>query len=109
MKFKPIKPFILALALGVPLASHAADGDTDRTHPITFVKDSAITAKVKAKLAAEKLHTLAHVRVDTDAKGMVVLSGTVRSEREAQKAVQIAKNTEGVTSVTSNLRVKPNK
>ena len=106
MKFKTIKPIVIALALAVPLASHAADGDSDRSHPITFVKDSAITAKVKAKLAAEKISTLAHIRVDTDTNGMVVLRGTVHNDQEAEKAVQIAKGTEGVTSVTSNLRVK---
>lgn len=109
MLIKTLKPVILAFALIAPMASHAADGDVDRTHPITFVKDSAITAKVKAKLAAEKIRSLAHVSVDTDANGMVVLSGTVRSEREAEKAVQIAKETDGVTSVTSNLRVKTDK
>ncbi|HMV01547.1 MAG TPA: BON domain-containing protein [Rhodocyclaceae bacterium] len=105
MQIKTIKPLILALALAVPVASFAHDGDSDRKHPITFVKDSAITAKVKAKLAAEKIRTLAHVSVDTDADGMVVLSGNVRSEQEAEKAVQIARATDGVTGVTSNLRV----
>lgn len=96
-------------ALLAPLAAYPADGDTDRSHPMAFVKDSVITTKVKAKLAEEKMSSLAHVRVDTDAKGMVVLSGTVNSKAEADKAVSLTRATEGVTSVTSNLKVKKDK
>ena len=40
----------------LPAIGHARDSDADRTHPIHFVKDSVITSKVKAKLAAE--HTI---------------------------------------------------
>jgi hyperosmotically inducible protein len=50
--------------------------------------------------------SLVHVGVDTDAKGAVVLSGSVRSQKEADKAVSIARATEGVTSVTSTLQIK---
>ncbi len=57
---------------------------------MTFVKDSAITTKVKAKLAAEKINSLVHIKVDTDSNGVVVLSGIVRIQKEADKAVSIA-------------------
>jgi hyperosmotically inducible periplasmic protein len=92
----------------VPFAIHAADTntDTDRTHPKTFVKDSVITTKVKAKLAEEKVSSLAHIKVDTHGKGAVVLRGTARSQEEADKAVSIARDTEGVTSVKSKIRIK---
>ena len=98
-------------ALLAPLAAYpaTATGDTDRTHPKAFVKDSVITTKVKAKLAEEKMSTLAHVKVDTDAMGMVVLSGNVKTQAEADKAVSLAKETEGVTSVKSTLKVKKDK
>jgi hyperosmotically inducible protein len=94
--------------LFVPVAVHAADAasDTDRTHPVAFVKDSVITTKIKAKLADEKVSSLAHIKVDTHSKGAVVLSGKVRTQEEADKAVSIARETEGVTSVKSNLRIK---
>ena len=75
-------------------------------HPMTYVKDSAITAKIKAKLADEKMSSLVHIKVDTDAKGGVVLSGTVRSQEAADKAVSIARETEGVTSVKNKLRIR---
>ncbi len=89
-----------------PVAAFAADADSDRTHPLTYVKDSVITTKVKANLADEKMSTLAYIKVDTDSKGAVALSGKVRTQQEADKAVSIARATEGVTSVTSNLKVK---
>src|SRR4051812_21324661 len=87
------------VALVAPLAVHAADtgADADRTHPRTFVKDSVITTKVKAKLAREEAGSLARVRVDTHGHGKVVLSGKVRSQDEADKAITIARAVEGVT------------
>lgn len=97
--------FVIA-AMVAPLAALAEDTDSDRMHPMTFVKDSAITAKIKAKLAEEKMSSLMHLRVDTDNKGVVVLSGKVKSREEADKAIAIARETEGVTSVKSNIRVE---
>lgn len=96
--------FVIATML-VPFAAHA-DGDSDRKHPLTFVKDSVITTKVKAKLADEKISTLAHIKVDTDRKGGVVLSGKVKTAEEEAKAISIARETEGVTSVKSKLKIK---
>lgn len=89
-----------------PVASYAADSDSDRAHAVTFVKDSAITAKVKAKLASEHLNSLAQVSVNTDRKGKVYLSGKTRTQAEADKAVAIARKTKGVTSVSSTIQVK---
>jgi hyperosmotically inducible protein len=97
--------FVLAAVLA-PAAAFAGDGDSDRAHPLTFVADSVITTKVKAKLADEHMASLVHVGVDTDAKGAVVLSGSVRSQKEADKAVSIARASEVVTSVTSTLQIK---
>jgi hyperosmotically inducible protein len=97
--------FVIGTLLAA-VAAYAADGDSDRTHPMTFVKDSAITAKIKAKLAGEKMSSLAHIKIDTDSKGAVVLRGKVKTQEEADKVVSIARETEGVTSVKSNIRIK---
>lgn len=97
--------FIIGTLLA-PFAAHAEDSDTDRKHPTTFVKDSVITTKIKAKLAEEKMSSLMHIKVDTDAKGAVVLSGKARTQEEADKAVSIAHATEGVTSVKSTIQIK---
>jgi len=104
-----IRIAIIGLVVGTlltPFIANAADSDADRKHPGAFVKDSVITTKVKTKLAAEKLRTLANVHVDTDRDGIVVLSGKVRTQEIADKAVAIARATEGVTSVQSTIVVK---
>ena len=106
MKVKFATACFLISAVLAPVAAHAADGDSDRSHPMTFVKDSEITTKIKAKLAAEHISSLAHISVDTDAHGAVLLRGKVKTQEEADKAVSIAHDTEGVTSVTSHIQIK---
>ncbi|MDD5389616.1 MAG: BON domain-containing protein [Gallionellaceae bacterium] len=96
--------FVIGCLLG-PVIAHAEDADADRSRPMTFVKDSVITTKIKAKLAEEKMRTLLHIGVDTDSKGAVVLSGKARTQEAADKAIAIAQGTEGVTSVTSKIEV----
>jgi len=92
-------------SLLTPIAAFADDLRSDVKQSETFVKDSAITIKVKAKLFDDKMSSLMNVKVDTDAKGAVFLSGTVTSAHDADVAVSTARGTEGVTSVTSTLRI----
>ena len=107
MKIKLAAACLVLGSFMVAVAAHAAeDKDTDRSHPMTYVKDSAITVKVKAKLAAAHGHSLKNVSVDTDNAGVVVLSGSVRSKKEMDQAVRIARRTEHVTAVTNNLEIK---
>jgi hyperosmotically inducible protein len=99
----------ICLAIGTlvtPFAVRAADSDADRKSPTAFVKDSVITTKVKAKLAGEKMSSLAKIHVDTDRDGIVALSGNARTQEDADKAVAIARATEGVTSVRSTIQIK---
>ena len=100
--------FVIGTALA-PIAAYSADPDTDRSNANAYVKDSVITTKVKAKLATEHLGSLANVRVDTDKDGVVFLSGSVRSQEEASRAITLARETEGVRSVNSKLIVQPEK
>ena len=94
---------VIAIATLIgPVAAQAADADSAKT----VVKDSVITTKIKAKLAAEKMSTLVHLKVETDSKGEVVLSGNVKNQGEVDKAVSIARGTEGVTSVVSKMTIK---
>ena len=90
----------------VPVAAYSMDSDTHRDNPKTFVKDSVITTKIKSKLAAEHLASVKDIHVDTDQNGVVWMSGTVKSQSEADQALTIARNTEGVKSVKSNLKVQ---
>jgi hyperosmotically inducible protein len=97
--------FVIGATLA-PLAAYAEDADKDRADPAAFVKDSAITTKIKTKLAVENLASLKDIKVDTDSSGVVWMSGTVKSQTEADQAITIARNTEGVKSVKSNLKVQ---
>jgi len=106
MKIKLATTFFLIGTLLAPIAGYSADSDMDRSHPKTFVKDSVITTKIKAKLAKEKMGSLVYIRVDTDSNGIVWLSGTAKTQEQIDKAVSIANDTEGVTSVKNDIKVK---
>jgi hyperosmotically inducible protein len=96
------------IALGVACApmAMADEGATDLgSHH--FIKDSAITTKVKAKLAAKHLSTLTRIKVDTDADGVVWLSGRAPTHDAKDLAAMIAKNTGGVTSVHNDIVIEP--
>ncbi|HEX3949268.1 MAG TPA: BON domain-containing protein [Steroidobacteraceae bacterium] len=96
------------IALGAACGSMAiADEGATDTQSHHFVKDSAITTKVKAKLAAKHLSTLTRIKVDTDANGVVWLSGRAPTKDASDLAAMIAKNTEGVNSVHNDITVEP--
>lgn len=98
----------IALALAVaPLTGHAADKPAEKT-PLSRVTeitdDATITAKVKAELAKNKAVRALAINVDTK-KGVVTLSGSAKSKEEADKAVELARNTGGVASVKNELKI----
>ncbi|MBK7900847.1 MAG: BON domain-containing protein [Azonexus sp.] len=95
--------FILAAALSLPLATHAADATGSTA--TEYVKDSVITTKIKAELAEEKLSSLVKINVDTDKKGAVTLSGSAASQAAIDRAVAIAHGVKGVTSVRNHIKV----
>lgn len=97
---------VLLGALAVPAAGQAAeDADHDRSSPKQWVKDSAITTQIKAKMAKDEKVSALHIKVDTDNHGMVQLSGTAKSRAEADQAAAIAQSVKGVTSVDNKIRV----
>ena len=107
MNMKLVTAGLLAGALVLPIAGRAAnDSDSDRSSSKAFVKDSVITTKIKAKLAKKNLSSAVHIKVDTDKKGVVSLSGTTKAQADADQAVAIAQRVKGVTSVENNLKVQ---
>ena len=68
------------------------------------VSDAWITTKVKTDLLATKDVPGSTIDVDTQ-EGAVTLSGTVKSQAEADKAVSVAKAIKGVSKVTSKLKI----
>jgi hyperosmotically inducible protein len=100
---------IAAAVLLGPVVALADERDTDAkdvSHGTTvYVRDSVITTKVKARLAAEHLTSLARIHVDTDANGVVYLSGTAQSQDAIDTAIRLARDTEHVRDVHSDLTV----
>jgi len=96
----------ISALLGSAVAIAAGDSDTDRSHPKAFVKDSAITTKIKTKLAAEHFTSLGRIHVDTDKNGVVWLSGHARTQEAIDKAGSIARETEGVKEVHNGIKLK---
>ena len=69
------------------------------------LSEGALTAKIKSKMALDD--TVKALSIDVDTRGTVVtLSGTVSSEAVRAKAVQLARETAGVTAVTDRLVVR---
>ena len=66
--------------------------------------DAALTGKIKAKMALDDAVRSRSIDVNTDGS-VVTLSGSVRSATERQRAVALAKETEGVTRVVDHLSV----
>jgi hyperosmotically inducible protein len=91
--------------LGTGIAIADEDAAATGSHAVAYVKDSAITTEVKARLAAEHLTSLAHIHVDTDTNGVVWLSGTAGTQAAIHKAIAIARNTDGVKDVHSHIQV----
>jgi len=106
MKTKLAQMLFVAGALMLPVAGHSAeDKDSDRTSPKAFVKDSVITAKIKAEMAKDKQVSALRIHVDTDNKGIVTLTGNAKTLAEADRAVAIARDVKGVVSVENNIKV----
>lgn len=106
MKTTLIAACFVTAGLLAPIASRAEEGGVSTARAEAYVKDSVITTKVKARLAAAKVKSLMKISVDTDRNGMVVLSGTTASVRGARKAEAIARATEGVTSVENDIKIQ---
>ena len=98
-----LKALLVVGALALPLAAFAAEGDTVKTK----VGDAVITTKVKAELAKDKAVSATDIKVETDSNGLVQLTGTAKSQAEADKAVVLAKNVKGVTGVKNDIVVAP--
>jgi osmotically-inducible protein OsmY len=98
-----LKTLLIIGALAMPMAAFSADGDSVSTR----VGDTVITTKVKAEFAKNKGVSATTINVETDSSGLVQLSGTAKTQAEADKAVALAKNVKGVTSVKNDIVVAP--
>lgn len=71
-----------------------------------YVDDTAITSEVKAKLLADSIVPSRTVKVQTS-EGAVMLSGTVKTEKQRAQAERVAAEVSGVKSVKNDIEIKP--
>lgn len=109
MKAGLISAALVTAAMLGPMVVSADDQGTDAHNADhatrVYVRDSVITTKVKARLAAEHITSLARIHVDTDANGVVYLSGTAQSQEAIDTAIRLARDTEHVRGVHSDIAV----
>ena len=81
------------------LASETTDKLGDR------VADARLTAKIKSKMALDDHVKARAIDVDTS-DGVATLSGVVASGDERKRALQLARDTEGIRRVIDELEVR---
>lgn len=101
-KIKALLSFSLAILL-VSVLGCAGTAKQESTGE--YVDDSLITTKVKTAIFNEPSLKVAEINVETF-KGTVQLSGFVKSQADASKAVEVARGVNGVKSVKNDIRLK---
>ncbi len=92
--------------LAIVLASASGCGSTATKEGTgEYVDDSVITAKVKTAIFNDSSLKVNEINVETF-KGVVQLTGFVRSQADIDKAVQVARGVAGVKSVKNDMRIK---
>ena len=104
MKFKSL--LCTALMSGFALGAVGCAHEGHERAGTEVVSDGSITTKVKAALLGEKDVNSFDIKVKTF-EGVVQLSGFVDSQWQIDKAVQVARGINGVTSVRNDLIHKP--
>jgi hyperosmotically inducible periplasmic protein len=100
-KHNPFTTWLLALTLAAPLALGACGKTVGTT-----IDDATITTRVKTSLLNDPV--VGGMRIDVDTfKGVVTLSGRVKSKDEETKAMDLARKIGGVTDVKSTLTIEP--
>jgi osmotically-inducible protein OsmY len=91
--------YLVTLTLAAALLASACGKTVGET-----IDDGTITARVKTALLNDP--EVGGLRIDVDTfKGVVTLSGAVKSPAERDKAIAIARKTPGVKDVKSTLQI----
>lgn len=89
----------LAVVLVLPLLLSACGKTVGET-----IDDATITARVKTALLNDP--NVGGLKIDVDTtKGVVTMSGIVKSKAEEERAIQLARQISGVADVKSTLQV----
>jgi hyperosmotically inducible protein len=96
---RTILSFALIALFVLPLTFAACGKTVGET-----IDDATVTARVKTALLNDPQVGGLKIDVDTT-KGVVTMSGIVKSPAEAERAVQLARGVDGVRDVKSTLQV----
>jgi hyperosmotically inducible protein len=99
--------FLVTGCAAVLIGGAAAGGyavATDERQSGRMMDDSTITTRINKAMIKDDLVKAHHIDVDT-VDGHVTLSGLAKTDAELRRAVQIAKQEDGVKSVRNNLQV----
>ena len=98
---KRLTGFVLMLMLIAPLVLAACGKSVGDT-----IDDATITTRVKTSLLNDPAVGGSRIDVDTF-KGVVTLSGRVKTKEEETQAIALARKISGVTDVKSTLQIQP--
>ena len=101
-QLKRISAFFLVALLASALG---CAGGPQKESTAEYVDDTVITTKVKSAILNEPSLKVAEINVETF-KGRVQLSVFVKSRADMSRAVEVARNVGGVTSVANDMRIK---
>jgi osmotically-inducible protein OsmY len=87
---------------GAEIGEKVAIGANKAEHALA---NASLTAKIKSKMALDDSVKARRINVDTDGT-VVTLTGTVETAAQKARALQLARETDGVTSVVDRLRVE---
>lgn len=98
---KNLTCLLLAVALLMPIFTAACGKSVGET-----IDDATITTRVKTALLNDPV--VGGLRIDVDTfKGVVTLSGRVKSQNEQDTAIALARRIDGVRDVKSTLQIEP--
>jgi len=109
MKTNVVISCVVACSLGALASLNAMSDPASGMNPgetKVVIQDSAINSSVKAQLKADRAGDFGDVRVDADDHGIVTLEGHVRTQDAADRAISIAKHTDGVREVRSGIKIE---
>lgn len=107
-----IRKMIAATAIGSSVVftsmAFAAQDDKPKQSVGEYASDTAVTTKVKAAIVADKNLSALEIAAETN-NGVVTLTGSVSTAREADHAAAVTRGVQGVKQVKNELKVVPAK
>ena len=96
--------FAVCLSMVPGCASSGSSGSSGGRAASASVDDASITARVKTTLLNDPQVNATKIDISTS-NGVVTMTGSVRSQPERERAIQLARQVSGVKDVKANLTI----